>query len=44
MAEYADAALIIMWDGGSKGSLNMKENMEKLGKPVYTYYIKKEEI
>lgn len=34
MAEYADALLLI-WDGQSRGSANMKANMEKLGKPVY---------
>lgn len=34
MAEYADALLLI-WDGESKGSKNMKETMIKLGKPVY---------
>jgi hypothetical protein len=34
MAEYADI-LILIWDGKSKGSKNMKETMEKLGKPVY---------
>ena len=34
MAEYADALLLI-WDGKSKGSLNMKTEMQKLNKPVY---------
>ena len=34
MAEYADELLLI-WDGKSRGSRNMKEEMEKLGKPVY---------
>ena len=34
MAEYADALLLI-WDGKSKGSANMKKNMEKLNKPIY---------
>ena len=34
MADYADALLLI-WDGVSKGSANMKMNMEKLNKPVY---------
>lgn len=34
MAHYADALLLI-WDGRSGGSANMKENMEKLGKPIY---------
>lgn len=34
MADYADV-LILIWDGKSKGSTNMKANMEALGKPVY---------
>jgi uncharacterized phage-like protein YoqJ len=34
MAEYADALLLI-WDGDSRGSRNMKETMIALGKPVY---------
>ncbi|MDX1470229.1 MAG: hypothetical protein R3213_01935 [Flavobacteriaceae bacterium] len=34
MAEYGDA-LLLVWDGSSKGSANMKDEMEKLGKPVY---------
>lgn len=34
MAEYADALLLI-WDGKSKGSANMKQEMTRLGKPVY---------
>lgn len=33
MAEYADHLLLI-WDGQSKGSFNMKLEMRKLGKPV----------
>ncbi len=33
MAEFADAALVI-WDGKSRGSMNMKATMKKLGKPV----------
>jgi hypothetical protein len=40
MAEYADALLLI-WDGESKGSANMKMNMTKLNKPVYEIIIKK---
>lgn len=32
MAEYADAA-IIFWNGVSKGTKNMIENMKKIGKP-----------
>ena len=38
MAEYADILLLI-WDGKSKGSLNMKENMLKLNKPIYEIII-----
>lgn len=39
MAEYADALLLI-WDGSSKGSANMKKEMQKLGKPVYEVIMK----
>lgn len=38
MAEYADALLLI-WDGKSRGSANMKSEMRKLGKPVYEVII-----
>lgn len=34
MADYADALLLI-WDGKSRGSANMKQTMVKLNKPVY---------
>jgi len=34
MAEYGDALLLI-WDGESRGSRNMKYNMKELNKPVY---------
>lgn len=34
MADYGDALLLI-WDGQSKGSANMKKQMEDRGKPVY---------
>lgn len=34
MADYADALLLI-WDGKSRGSANMKENMQKLNKPIF---------
>lgn len=40
MAEYADELLLI-WDGKSKGSKNMKEEMLKLNKPVYEVVIRK---
>lgn len=39
MADYADQLLLI-WDGQSKGSANMKQQMIKLGKPVYEVIIK----
>ncbi len=34
MAEYADA-LILIWDGKSRGSANMKKQMQKLNKPIF---------
>lgn len=34
MAEYGDALLLI-WDGRSKGSMSMKKEMQKRGKPIY---------
>ncbi len=34
MAEYADEA-IILWDGVSRGSKNMIDEMKKLGKPYH---------
>lgn len=40
MAEYADALLLI-WDGESKGSANMKAEMLKLNKPIYELIIRK---
>ncbi len=40
MAEYGDA-LLLLWDGKSRGSSNMKKEMEKLGKPVYEIIVKK---
>lgn len=40
MAEYADALLLI-WDGKSRGSGNMKKEMQKLGKTVHEVIIKK---
>lgn len=43
MADYADALLLI-WDGESRGSANMKENMLKLKKPVYEVILKKHNI
>lgn len=43
MADYADALLLI-WDGESKGSANMKENMLKLNKPVYEVILRKHNV
>ena len=40
MAEYADALLLI-WDGESRGSASMKNEMVKLNKPVYEIIIRK---
>jgi hypothetical protein len=34
MAEYADG-LIAIWDGKSRGTKNMIDEMKKLGKPVF---------
>lgn len=34
MAEYADA-LILIWDGKSRGSASMKREMQALKKPIY---------
>ena len=39
MGNYADALLLI-WDGQSKGSASMKAIMQKLNKPIYEVIIK----
>jgi hypothetical protein len=39
MAEYADALLLI-WDGKSPGSMDMKTQMLRLKKPIYEVIIK----
>lgn len=39
MAEEADELLLI-WDGESKGSMSMKDEMTRLGKPVREFIIK----
>lgn len=39
MAEYGDALLLI-WDGKSRGSASMKKEMEKLNKPIYEIILK----
>lgn len=41
MADYADALLLI-WDGQSRGSSNMKQEMLKLKKPVYEVVLRNE--
>lgn len=43
MAEYADILLLI-WDGESRGSANMKETMIKLGKPVYEIILREHNV
>lgn len=43
MAKYADKLLLI-WDGESKGSKNMKEEMLKLNKPIYEIIVKKHNV
>lgn len=40
MAEYGDALLLI-WDGESNGSKNMKKEMLKFNKPIYEVILKK---
>lgn len=39
MGEYGDVLLLI-WDGKSRGSANMKKVMEKLKKPIYEVILK----
>lgn len=43
MAEYADTLLLI-WDGESKGSANMKEEMLKLNKPIYEVILRRHNV
>lgn len=43
MANYADALLLI-WDGVSRGSSNMKQEMLSLKKPVYEVILKSHNI
>ena len=43
MAEYADA-LILIWDGKSRGSLNMRDEMLKLRKPVFEVVLKSHNV
>lgn len=39
MAEYADIALVIMKQGGSRGSMDMINKMKKLNKKVYVHEV-----
>lgn len=43
MADYADVLLLI-WDGESRGSKSMKQQMEKLNKPIYEVVLKKSNV
>jgi hypothetical protein len=43
MAEYTDIA-IILWDGKSRGTKNMIENMKRLDKPCIVHTIRNNEI
>ncbi len=43
MAEYADALLLI-WDGESDGSANMKQEMMKKKKPVYEIIVRTHDV
>jgi YspA, cpYpsA-related SLOG family len=42
MAKYGDALLLI-WDGESKGSANMKSQMKKYDKPIFEVIVKNED-
>ncbi len=41
MAKYGDQLLLI-WDGESRGSANMKQQMERLKKPVFEVILRKD--
>lgn len=43
MAKYTDIA-IILWDGSSKGTKNMIDNMKKLGKPCMVFIYRDGEL
>ena len=43
MAEYTDIALIL-WDGKSRGTKNMIEQMKKLAKPCLVHIVRSNEI
>ncbi len=38
MAEYADGAVIV-WDGESRGTVNMANQMRQRNKPLYIYVV-----
>lgn len=42
MAEYCDAAVIV-WDGKSRGALNMIQQMKKTGKPYFIDVVNNED-
>jgi hypothetical protein len=42
MAQYSDALLLI-WDGKSRGSANMLSRMKAMGKPIYEIIRKRNE-
>jgi hypothetical protein len=42
MAEYADR-LLAVWDGQSRGTKNMIDEMTKLGKPVFVFLVKRDD-
>ena len=39
MADYADA-LILIWDGKSRGSANMLKTMQQQNKPIYQHIVR----
>lgn len=43
MAKYADALLLI-WNGVSHGSANMKDEMRRLNKPIYEVVLRKHNV
>lgn len=43
MAKYADALLLI-WDGRSRGSANMRARMKGLGKPIFEVVREKQNV
>lgn len=43
MAQHGDALLLI-WDGVSKGSASMKHEMSKLGKPVFEIVVRGDDV